>query len=282
VSGPEPEFGIFARVFPAGPAAVVAGRVHRAGYDVAHLNLSALGHPTIPDEAAWAAVDAVAVRADFASRDVGIWGLSATYNMAHPDPAARREATLRAARLVPRAPGFGAAVVTLCTGSRDAEHMWRAHPDNGTPAAWRDFRAELDVLLAAAEAAGMRLGVEPEPGNVVADAEVAARLLRELGPDAALIGIVVDAANLLSAVPPSSHAATLDRAFDLLGAAAVCLHAKDLVAWDRTLAGDGVVDYARVARLHRGLPEPVPVIVQDVTAEQAADARDWLAERFGA
>lgn len=275
-----PEFGIFARVFPAGPAAVVAERVHAAGYDVAHLNLSALGHPTIPDETEWDAVDPAAVRGEFDAVGVGVWGLSATYNMAHPDPALRRAATQRAARLIPRAPGFGAGVVTLCTGSRDAEHMWRAHPGNRTPEAWRDFRAALDPLLAAAEAAGVRLGVEPEPGNVVADADVAVRLLRELGPDAGLIGIVVDAANLLSELPPPAHAATLDHAFDVLGAAAVCLHAKDLVDWDRTLDGDGVVDYRRVARLHRSLPQDVPVIVQDVSAGEAADARSWLAERW--
>ena len=75
-------------------------------------------------------------------------------------------------------------MVTLCTGTRDPQNMWRAHPDNQTAQAWTDLRATLDVLLDAARDAGVQLGVEPEFANVVADAPTAARLLEQLGVDA--------------------------------------------------------------------------------------------------
>jgi len=58
--------------------------------------------------------------------------------------------------------------------------MWRAHPGNLASDAWTDLRRTLDALLEAAHEAGVRLGIEPEPGNVVRDARTAARLLAEL------------------------------------------------------------------------------------------------------
>jgi sugar phosphate isomerase/epimerase len=278
----EPPLGIFARVFPVGPAKRVAAAVAAAGYRVVQLNLRALGLPTLPSAEAWAQVDPRRIRAAFAAEGLEIWGLSGTYNMVHPDPAVRADGTAAAAELVRRAPAFGARAVTLCTGSRDAGSMWTAHPDNRTEAAWRDLRAELEPLVAAALEAGIVLGVEPEPGNVVADAAAAERLLGELGPDARAIGIVADAANLLAGRPADTHRAVLERAFVTLHASIACLHAKDLVPWEATLAGRGVVDYVHVAGLYRRLGLAAPVIVQDVVPAQAIAARAHLARAFGA
>jgi sugar phosphate isomerase/epimerase len=80
---------------------------------------------------------------------------------------------------------------------RPGQHVARAHPDNGSERAWSDLRRSLDLLLDAATRAGIRLGVEPEPGNVVVDAPTAARLLDDLGADAP-IGVVFDPADLLT------------------------------------------------------------------------------------
>ena len=74
-------------------------------------------------------------------------------------------------------PELGAEVVTLCSGTRDPDNMRRAHPGNLTDDAWTDLRRTLDALLAAAGEAGVRLDIEPEPGNVVRDANRAAQLL---------------------------------------------------------------------------------------------------------
>ncbi|MFP5407352.1 MAG: aminoacyl--tRNA ligase-related protein, partial [Gammaproteobacteria bacterium] len=83
-------------------------------------------------------------------------------------------------------------VVTLCTGTRDFDDQWRAHPANTTAQAWTDMRASVEDALSAAEAHGVTLGIEPEPANVVRDAPAARRLLEELGRPRGL-GIVMDA-----------------------------------------------------------------------------------------
>jgi sugar phosphate isomerase/epimerase len=156
--------------------------------------------------------------------------------------------------------------------------MWRAHPDNGTPAAWRDLRATLDTLLPAAAAAGIRLGVEPEPGNVVRDADLAYRLLTELGTSARHLAIVLDPANLLEPATLAGQRRILSHAFDLLGDQVAAMHAKDVVeAGGYAAPGAGGMDYDLVMRLHAGLPRPVPVIAQDLTAGDAVRVHRFLA-----
>ncbi len=275
-----PTYGIFARVFPRGPAISLAGSIRASGYSLAQLNLSALGLPTIPRREQWALVDADKIRCEFGDAGVALWGLSCSYNMIHPNSAKRREDTLSAVELISRAPEFGVTAVTLCTGSRNMDSMWLPHTDNASGEAWSDLRTELDLLLAAASEAGVLLGVEPEPGNVVRDAAAATRLLTELGEDAQLIGIIADSANLLSAEPRETHPAVLTQAIEQLAPNIACLHAKDLVSWEQTLAGDGVVDYQLVASLYDRLPQRPPVIVQDARAEDAGRVLEFLRSRF--
>ena len=116
------------------------------------LNLVALGLPTIPAPSQLAEIDLEQIAADFASHRVEIWGVSATYNMAHPDAEVRAEATARVAALVRHAPRLGATAVTLCTGSRDAGNMWRAHADNSTPEAWADMLFDQRSLVLGCQA----------------------------------------------------------------------------------------------------------------------------------
>jgi len=283
MSDAEPAWGVFARVFPSGPPERVARDVAAAGYSIAQLNLSAIGLPTLPRAESWDCIDLPGVRAAFAEADVTVWGLSGSYNMIHPDPAVRRAGTTAVVAMIARAPRLGVTAVTLCTGSRNAERMWTPHPDNVTPTAWRDLRAELDLLLAAAEEADVLLGIEPESGNVVRDADAATRLIAELGPDADRIAIIVDAANLLQEHPDAAtHAAVLTHAFDSLGPKIGALHAKDLVPWAQAIAGEGVVDYALVGRLWNALPQHPPVIVQDARPEDAGAVRAVVADAIRA
>jgi sugar phosphate isomerase/epimerase len=135
----------------------------------------------------------------------------------------------------------------------------------------------LGTLLPAAEAAGVRLGIEPEAGNIVADASRARRLLDELGPDARLIGIVLDPANLVTPTTASDQDRILRHAFGVLEAETVALHAKDVVpSGAYGAAGLGQLDYDLVFELHGALPVPVPVIIQDSVEEDVPRTRDFL------
>lgn len=260
--------GAFARIFPVGSAGALARAFAALGLTQVQLNLAALGHPTIPARDALASVDLAGIAT--AMRDQGrvIWGVSATYNAAHPDESLRAAETDAAARFIAALGPLGATAATLCTGTRDPENMWRAHPDNGSRAAWRALRRSLDALLPAAASSGVLLAIEPEPGNVIADAAAARRLARELGADAARLGFILDPANLVATTPRADQARVLRAAFAALGDRVSCVHVKDTVPWARTLAGDGVLDYALVLALRRGLPRVVPLIIQDAIPAQ--------------
>jgi sugar phosphate isomerase/epimerase len=260
------QFGIFARTFRRPTAAQVAAEVARAGYPLAHWNFAAIGLPTLVD---WLADEAYAdVRAAFDAVGVTIPSVSATYNMAGTDSVRQSAETRQAAKLIRRAHLLGAEVVTLCTGTRDPHDMWRAHPENTSAAAWHDLRTALDVLMVAASADGVVLGIEPEPGNVVRDAATAARLLEELGDDAP-VGIVFDPANLLTPATLSQQQRILTDAVDLLGPRIVGVQLKDLAPDGSSVAaGTGLMDYPLVFRLLERIA-PVPLIVQDATEAEA-------------
>jgi sugar phosphate isomerase/epimerase len=132
-------------------------------------------------------------------------------------------------------------------------------------------------LLPAAEGAGVRLGIEPEPGNIVSDAGRASDLLAELGDDARLIGIVLDAANLVTPATAFDQDRILRHAFSVLGAETVCLHAKDVVDTGAyAAAGLGHLDYDLVFDLHAALPVPVPVVIQDSAEDDVPRTRQFL------
>ena len=270
--GLEQRLGIFARTFRRDTAEQVAGAVSAAGYALAHWNFAAIGRSTLGTDVDAAQV--AAVRRAFDAAGVSIPSVSATYNVIHPDAAVRARQTAAAVRLIALVPLLGADVVTLCTGTRDPENVWRAHPDNTSGGAWADLRRSLDVLLDAAQEAGLKLGVEPEPGNVVCDARAAARLLTELGNDAA-VGIVLDPANLLTPQTVPRQTEILSEAVDLLGPRVIGVQAKDVVTSGYSAAGAGLLDYPDVFAQLSGLA-PVPLIVQDATEDDAARVRSDL------
>lgn len=195
--------------------------------------------------------------------------VSGTYNMAHPDPAVRADGARWLSTLIAAAPALGTGVVTLCTGTRDATDMWRRHPGNGTPEAWRDLRASLEPALEAAEHQGITLAFEPEPGNVVDSAAAGRRLIDELG--SRRLRVVLDAANLVAGGDLARQADTLPEAFDLLGDHLVLAHAKD-VRDDGTIvaAGRGALDYDRYLRPLAEHAPSVPVILHGLAEDEVA------------
>jgi sugar phosphate isomerase/epimerase len=280
-AGLDSRLGIFARTYRRDTAEEVARAVASAGYALAHWNFAAIGRSTLAadvDETQFAHV-----REAFETAGLGIPSVSGTFNTAHPDAELRARQAGQAVRLIQLVPLLGADVVTLCTGTRDPENMWLAHPGNTDPSAWSDMRRTLDPLLDAACDAGVLLGVEPEHANVVRDARTAARLLDELGADAP-VGIVLDPANLLTPVTVKRQDEIIGEAIDLLGDRIIGTQAKDVVASGYAAAGAGLMDYPAVftqlARI-----APVPMIVQDTTEEDAtrvrADLLRWYQESAG-
>lgn len=268
------EYGVFARVFPQGPPAQVADTIRRAGFTATQLNLSVLGRRTL--DTTLTTREAAAIGHAFTAAGVRIWGVSGTFNTTDPNYD-RRQANISAAcHLIDHARDLGTDVVTVCTGTRNVDNIWRAHPDNATAEAWDDLLTTLGMMLPHAADAGVRLGIEPEPGNVVRDAASARRLLNEMGSDARHLAIVLDPANLLTIDTLAGQHAILNAAFADLGPHVGAVHAKDVVPSGYSAAGTGGMDYALVMRLHAQLPHAVPVIAQDLAVEDTARVRDFL------
>jgi sugar phosphate isomerase/epimerase len=273
------EIGMFARSFPRRNAADVAQAVRAAGFALAQFNFAALGQPTLSPEAQPGELQEIA--SAFRQENITIWGLSATYNTIHPDVAMRTAETQQAARLIGLSPLLAVHAVTLCTGTRDRDSMWARHPDNSSAEAWHDLRTTIDALLPAAAAAQVQLGVEPEPGNVVRDAQTADRLLRELGGDAATLGIILDPGNLVTPETLGRQRDIFAEAFGLLGAATIALHAKDLDHGGPAPLGRGGLDYDLIIGHAQQLDRHLPIIIQDDAEDDAARSRTFLRRKLG-
>jgi sugar phosphate isomerase/epimerase len=244
------QIGIFARTFARPNLGELLSAIAQHGIGSVQFNFSCVGLPTLPHPIGSTLTNQI--RQEFADHRLNLAAVSGTFNMIHPNVRVRHDGLRRFKELVGACAKMGAPVITLCTGTRDSENMWRRHPANDSPEAWSDLLASLSEVLPVAEANRITLGVEPEPNNVVASARKARRLLDEL--KSPCLKIVMDAANLFQVEDLPKMGEILDEAFDLLGGDIVIAHAKDIqLAGElrHVAAGKGLLDYDHyLARLY--------------------------------
>ena len=258
--------GIFARTYARPTLEAVLDAVLEDGLDAVQFNPVLIDGPGLQIER---------VADAHAQRGLQMAAVSGTYNMAHPDPEVRAAGARRLVEVIEAAPSWGTRIVTLCTGTRDPEDMWRAHPGNASPVAWADMRESVDAALAAAESAGVVLAVEPEPGNVVRDARAARALLDQAGSPA--LRIVVDAANLVAPERLPDQRRVLEEAFELLWGDIVLAHAKDVRADGAIVAaGRGDLDYGAYLGLLHAAGFSGPLILHGLTEAEVPDSVAFL------
>ncbi|MGN7150792.1 sugar phosphate isomerase/epimerase family protein [Arthrobacter sp. SAFR-179] len=259
------EVGIFAKTFEAAGIEENMAAVAAAGITAVQYNLSIAGIPTVPEKVDADTIERIKSAA--AANNVRLAAISGTFNAAHPNPAVRNTGISRFVELVRVSVELGIPVITLCSGSRDAEDMWRHHPDNATPEAWADSRDSLTRLAALAEDAGIVVAVEPEHTNVVSTADLARKMLDEIGSPA--LKIVFDAANILDTedLSDTTTVPVIEAALETLGPDIALAHAKELVPGRRALApGQGALPWKSIlnglasagytgALIMHGLPE---------------------------
>jgi sugar phosphate isomerase/epimerase len=269
------DIGIFAKTFvrrdlPATLDAIVAG-----GLKSMQFNLALAGGSSMPE--AIPATLATSIRGEIDRRGLTMAAVSGTYNMAHPDAGVRAEGRRRMRELIAAAPSLGTRVVTLCTGSRDPEDMWRRHPGNSSPEAWRDLLDCLEDALTVAQEHAVTLAFEPEHNNVVDSAAAGRRLLDEVRSPQ--LKVVIDAANLFTGPDLDRQPEIMREAFDVLGEDLVLAHAKD-VRSDGTIvaAGHGDLDYELYLTL---LGDEVPLILHGLSEAEVHGCVAFLRLRSG-
>lgn len=267
------EIGTFAKTFDVIGARPVLAAAAQAGYSTVQFNMACLGLPSMPDRIA----PEVAAEVGAASRAarVSIAAVSGTYNMIHPDKAVRAQGLARLEVLAASCPGLGTSLITLCTGTRDAQDQWRWHKGNAEPDAWRDLVTEMKSAIAIADRHDIALGIEPEMANVVSSAAMARRLLDEMASPR--LRIVLDPANLFETADNVRRRKVIEEAVTLLAKDIVMAHAKDRTeTGDFTAAGKGVIDFAHFVGCLREAGFDGPLITHGLAAEDAAGVAKFL------
>ena len=269
---------IFSRTYPMKDISAVLDVVAADGFAGIQANLSSAGLASLPDTLP--AGTGLQVRSAADTRGIRIAALSGTYNMAHPDATVRQASRVGFRNVIKAARQMGAPVVTLCTGSRDPHDMWKFHPDNYGEAAWNDLRAELGFALALAQDAGIQLAIEPEPANIIREAKAAERLLQEMA--SRHLGIILDAANLLTPETLPKQHGIMNEAADLLGDALLLAHAKDIDASGHVVApGEGSVDLVAFARTLHTVGYDGALIAHGFAADKTGAAAKALQRIIG-
>jgi len=275
--------GLMTHHVPRNSIEEVAAAIAGLGLTEVQLNLESAGLDPLPVELP--AETCRRIGAAFARHGIAISAVSGTFNAIHPDLALRREETDRVGLLAARCHDLGTGVITLCTGTRNPNHMWRRHPDNTLPDAWADCVQTMRALAGYGEQEGVTMAFEPETVNVVDSASKAARLIDEVGSPR--LRVVLDPSNLFYPHTLPHMREVLAEAFALLGDKIALAHAKDVRVSHqdpdecvRPAAGKGVLDYATYARLLAASPYDGAVVMHSLSEDEVPASKAYVEQFF--
>ncbi|MEM7372128.1 MAG: sugar phosphate isomerase/epimerase family protein [Bacteroidota bacterium] len=234
------EIGIFAKTFKRQSVLEVCQAVRHAGFPQIQFNMACAGLPSLPD--AISPIHISDIQQALARTKLSVAGISGTFNMCHPDPKVRQDGLRRLEVLAQSCHAIGTHLISLCTGTRDPLDKWTYHPDNPSPAAWRDLCASMERALDIAERHDLFLGIEPELANVVDSAAKAKQLLEEMNSHR--LTIILDPANLFEKASITEIHRLIDEAIELLGPHIIMAHAKGKDAHGQFVPpGQGIIPF---------------------------------------
>ena len=273
------QIGIFARTFVRSTLEDILDVIKAHGLSCVQFNMSCAGLSAMPDQ-----IDptlAAHIQQAMSTRGITMAAISGTFNMIDPNLCLRQEGLRRLGVLASACKRLGTSMITLCTGTRDPENMWRYHPDNNSPQAWDDLIASIGEALRIAEQHDLLLAFEPEVANVVDSPAKGRRLLDEMRSPR--LKVVIDGANLFHAGELPRMHEVLEEAFRLLGEDIVIAHAKDLShdgEAGHEAAGTGVLDYDDYLRLLTATGFDGPLILHSLSEAQAPECVAFLRRKL--
>ena len=274
------QIGIMSRTFERPTLEETLDAIQAQGITSLQFSMSCAGLPSMPDHIPPEVSDRI--RQALSERGMTMAANSGTFNMIHPDEDQRQAGLRRLEVLAAAAKRLDSAIITLCTGTRDPDHMWRRHPDNDSAAAWRDLATSMTTALEIAEKHDVTLVVEPEVANVIDSAIKARRLLDEM--QSPHLKICIDGANIFHEGELPRMRDMLDEAFELLGYDIALAHAKDLSqdgAAGQEAAGTGLLDYGYYLTLLDAVGYDGPLILHSLTEAQTPGCVAFLQEKLG-
>ena len=269
------QIGIMSRTFARATLEEELNAVANHGISCMQFGLSSAGVTELPTHID---VDLChKIREEMSSRNITMTALSGTYNMIHPDLQQRADGLRNLRVLASACDKLGTSVITLCTGTRDSNSMWRRHPDNDLPDAWDDLVVSMRQAIQVAEEYQVTLAFEPEVANVVDSAIKARRIIDQIGSP--YLKVVMDGANIFHTGELPRMREILDEAFALLGEHIAFAHAKDL---DRDgeaghlAAGKGLLDYDQYLSLLNDIAPNVPIVLHGLSEAEVSGCVDFL------
>jgi sugar phosphate isomerase/epimerase len=270
--------GIFAKTFAGSDPDAVLEAAAGAGFQSVQYNMACSGLSALPEMISAQKAEAVALAAN--ENGISIAAVSATYNMIHPDLSIRNAGRRSFAAIAAKARMMGSGLLTVCSGSCDAEDQWRHHPDNAGTEAWSEMLREFGQLVTIAEQHDVRIAVEPELSNVVSSASKASELMRAMQSDR--IRIVFDAANLFEIATADERKRIIEDAVEQLGPHIEIAHAKDRrVNGGFAAAGKGVIDFRHYLAALRKAGFEGDLITHGLSAEEAPEVAAFLKSSLG-
>lgn len=264
------ELGIFETVLTRPTFAETLDAVKAAGFSTIQFDFATVGLSSMPTEITSAIADDI--RRETESRGITIAAVGGTWNMIHPDPRVRAEGMTSLRAIAASCAPIGTSIITLSTGTRDANNMWRRHPDNDTSEAWNDLLTAMTSALLIAEEFEVILAFEPEPANVASSPAKAMQLIDEI-PHPRL-KVCFDAANIAASDLTRAPAIVIDEAFALLGNEIVMAHAKDITAEGKfCAAGTGIVPWPHCVRRFAEVGYVGPLVLHSLKESEIATAR---------
>lgn len=214
--------GIMAKTFPRPTFEETLDAIADRGLTHVQFNMSCTGLPTLPER-----MDenhCVWIARSFRERGLTMAAISGTFNLCDPDPARLAENLRRLDSLAAACRWLDTRIITLCTGTRDPDDMWKWHPENVRRSAWDSLVASMREAVRIADRHEVILAFEPERHNVVNSVARARMLLDTIGSP--WLKVVLDPANLMREGELDRCEEMLDEAFDWLGPEIVLVHAK--------------------------------------------------------
>jgi len=256
-----------------------AAKAH--GMACVQLSMACAGLPEMPDSIPAGLPEKFG--RETSARGMALACLTGTFNMCHPDPEHRRTGLRRLRLLADACAPMGTRMIHICTGTRNTQSMWRRHPENNSPEAWREMAACIREATGIARQSNLVLAFEPEVNNIVDSALKARSLMDEIGSPH--LKVTMDPANIFHSGQLPRMKEILDEAFELLGKDIVMAHAKDL---DRDgdaghlAAGHGLLDYPRYLSLLRTHRFTGPLLLHGLTVEQVPGCMAFLRAKLAA
>ena len=242
------QIGIMARTFVRPTLEETLDVIVGHGIYCIQFSLACAGVPDMPEKIDVGLCDSI--REEMAERKINMAAVSGTFNMIHPDVRERQDGLRRLREIASVCQRLGTSVITLCTGTRDLQSMWRPHPDNNLPEAWKDLTDVTREALKIAADNDVVLAFEPEVSNTIDSAIKARRLLDEM--QSPHLKVIMDPANIFHKGELPRMREMINGAFELLGDDIAIGHAKDLDrdgAAGHIAAGKGLLDYRQYLSL---------------------------------